>query len=145
MRRHRRERLVGRSNQETRRVTRDRTREQQVCLLQVETRALQGPNGARETRRLDADGGDHVAATAEVRVRDEQAVELRLVAQADPRRCDAVVTGYRDDVPAQLLDHPTRVRDPFTIRRRRRGRPTPAANAATTSTTAVSRSTLLRS
>jgi hypothetical protein len=121
-RRYGRERLVGRGREETRSAMRNGPREQQVRVLEVQTRTAEGPHDARKARWLDADSPHHVAAPAEVGVRNEQAVELRLVAQAGARHAEPVVRGHRDGVRAQLRDDPARVRDPLAIRRRRRTR-----------------------
>jgi peptidyl-prolyl cis-trans isomerase B (cyclophilin B) len=118
------ERLVRRACEQTRCAMRDRAREQQVGALKMETRALQRAHDARQGRRLDTDRRDHVAAAAEVRVGDEQAVELRLVAQAGSRRSDTVVAGHRNNIAVQLLDDAARVCDPLAICRGRRGRAT---------------------
>jgi hypothetical protein len=42
-----------------------------------------------------------------------------LVAQPGACRADTVVAGDGNDVPAQLLDDPSRIRDPLMVRWRR--------------------------
>jgi len=93
--------------------------------LQPDARAPKVLDGSPKTVRLDTDRRHHVAAAAEVGVRDKQAIELRLIAQAGARGVEPVVAGHGDDVRAQLLDDPSGIRDPFPVRRRRRLRPTP--------------------
>jgi hypothetical protein len=103
----------------------DCTREEAVRVLQPDAGALKVLDGSRKAIRLDADRRHHVAAAAEVGVRDEQAIELRLVAQTGARRVDPVVARDGDDVPAQLLDDASRICDPFPVGWRRRLCPTP--------------------
>ena len=103
----------------------DCTGEEAVRVLQTDARALKVLDSLRKAIRLDANRGHHVPAAAEVGVRDEQAIELRLVAKTGARRVDPVVARDGDDVPAELLDDPSCIRDPFPVGWRRRLCPTP--------------------
>jgi hypothetical protein len=111
-------RLARGAHEETWSGTRNRPREQPLCASQTETRATQQVDDGRPARWLGADGRDHVAATAEVGVGNEQAEKVRLITQSLPSGAEAVVPRDSDDVPAELIDDTPRVRNPFTIRRR---------------------------
>jgi hypothetical protein len=79
---------------------------------------------AREADRHGADGRHHVPAPADVGVGDEQAVELRLIAQRGARLGRPVEARHRDHVGPELLDHAARIRDPLAVDRRGRRRTT---------------------
>ena len=97
----------------------DCSREEAVRVLQPDASALKVLNNSRKAIRLDTDRRHHVVTAAEVGVRDEQAIKLRLVPQAGARGVDPVVAGHGDDVRAQLLNDPSHIRDPFPVRWRR--------------------------
>ena len=122
---HRGERLLRGTCQQARSIMLDRASEKEVRVLQPDAGALKVLDCSRKTVGLDTDRRHHGAAAAEVGVRDQQAIELRLVAQAGARGAEPVVAGHGDDVPAQLLDDPSRIRDPFPVRWRLRLCPTP--------------------
>jgi hypothetical protein len=101
-------------------LARDRPREERFRPLQVTTGEIHEVDGTFQARRLGAGRRDHVATATEVGVRDEQAEELRLVAEAGPRRIDSVIRRDVADIATQLLDDTARIRDPLTLAGRRR-------------------------
>jgi hypothetical protein len=113
-------RAASGTDEKARSCLRDRPREQPVRDLQPKAGTPKELDGSGTARRLDTNRSHHVTAPADVRVGDDQPVQLRFLAQSRPGCAQPVEPRDRHYVTAELVDHATRVCRPLAIRRTRR-------------------------